>query len=396
MEEGIAKPINLEAIGLEPFRVFFPEGVLAGILGVGLWPLHFAGIISSYPGEAHARIMAYGLFGGFIFGFLGTAMPRLLSVPPLGLRNVLTLLGLHLLMLLFFVAHKIFWGDITFLLLLLLFLSLMLRRLRCRKDTPPPGFTLVGLAFLCVLTGAIIALFEPWMEESGASWIVLQRRLSYQAFVLLPILGIGPFLLPRFFGLQSPHDFAEALAPSMAWKKKAAIALSAGLLIIASLFLELEGSVQVAYGVRSATIIVYLLIEFPFRKAPAFKNALEACLRIAFAALVSGFLIIAFFPAFRVGLLHLTLIGGFAIITLTVATRVVFGHSGNLEKLKEKNRWLLVSVGVMLFAMATRVSGDFWPKIMASHYTYGAILWIAAVLLWSGYVLPKVLWIEAE
>jgi len=50
----------------------------------------------------------------------------------------------------------------------------------------------------------------------------------------------------------------------------------------------------------------------------------------------------------------------------------------------------------MLFAMVTRISGDFWPKIMASHYTYGAGIWIAGVLLWSCYALPKVLQIEVE
>ena len=111
---------------------------------------------------------------------------------------------------------------------------------------------------------------------------------------------------------------------------------------------------------------------------------------------VGGFTLIALFPAFRVGLLHLTLIGGFAVITFTVATRVVFGHSGNLEKLKGRNRWLLVAVALMLIGMATRISGDFWPKIMASHYTYGAIIWIAGVLLWSSYALPKVLQVESE
>ena len=121
-----------------------------------------------------------------------------------------------------------------------------------------------------------------------------------------------------------------------------------------------------------------------------------ASLRIAFTALVGGFTLIALFPAFRVGLLHLTLIGGFAVITFTVATRVVFGHSGNLEKLKGRNRWLLVAVALMLIGMATRISGDFWPKIMASHYTYGAIIWIAGVLLWSSYALPKVLQVESE
>jgi hypothetical protein len=46
--------------------------------------------------------------------------------------------------------------------------------------------------------------------------------------------------------------------------------------------------------------------------------------------------------------------------------------------------------------MATRISGDFWPKIMASHYIYGAIVWIAGVLVWSWFVLPKVLQMEDE
>ena len=66
----------------EPFRIFFPLAVLSGIVGVALWPLHFWGAVESYPGLIHARIMVYGLFGGFIAGFLGTAMPRMLSAMP--------------------------------------------------------------------------------------------------------------------------------------------------------------------------------------------------------------------------------------------------------------------------------------------------------------------------
>src|SRR6266704_2255993 len=119
------KRLAFSDLGKEPFRVFFPEGVLAGIIGVSLWPLYFSGLRTFHPGEAHARIMAYGLFGGFIFGFLGTAMPRLLSVPPLGTRNVLLLLALHLTMVLAFAAQKILWGDVLFLSVLLLFLALM-------------------------------------------------------------------------------------------------------------------------------------------------------------------------------------------------------------------------------------------------------------------------------
>jgi len=59
-------------------------------------------------------------------------------------------------------------------------------------------------------------------------------------------------------------------------------------------------------------------------------------------------------------------------------------------------RWLLIAVGLMLFGMATRISGDFWQKILASHYIYGALLWVAGVLLWAIYVLPKVFVIERD
>src|SRR5215467_611649 len=109
------KRVTFADFGKEPFRVFFPEGVLAGILGVSLWPLYVFKAIAMYPGEAHSRIMAYGLFGGFIVGFLGTAMPRLLSAPPLGTRNVFALLALHLAMVVAFAIQKIFWGDVLFL-----------------------------------------------------------------------------------------------------------------------------------------------------------------------------------------------------------------------------------------------------------------------------------------
>jgi hypothetical protein len=195
--------------------------------------------------------------------------------------------------------------------------------------------------------------------------------------------------------MQSQHDFPEMLIPAAAWWRKAALAFSAGALIIGSFFLEAGGWHRTAYGLRFATALAYILMEMPFHRAPAI-NALGVGVRLAFAGIVAGFLAVALFPAYRVALLHLTLVGGFAVITFVVATRVVFGHSGNLARLKGRNRWLLIAIGLMLLGMATRISGDFWPNVLASHYSYGAWLWIAGVLLWAGYVLPKVLVVEKE
>ena len=393
--ESTLNRASLEDFGKEPFRAFFPCGVVAGIVGVALWPLHFWGGVGFYPGQAHVRLMAYGFFGAFIFGFLGTALPRMLSAKPLGLRNVSLLLLVYTSMVIAFAAGKIVWGDILLLGLLLVFLAIIIPRAAQRKDTPPPGFVLVGLAWVCVGTGAVLAVLQN-SRELDLFWINLQRLLSSQGFVLLPILGIGPFLLPRFFGLESTHDFPEMVRPSRAWLRKAVFALATGVVIIASFIWEAKGAFRGAHAVRFVACLVYLGMEFPFSKAPKFSNALGASLRLAFLTLLAGFLVVALYPAYRVGLLHLTLVGGFAVITFVVATRVVFGHSGNLQKLKTGNKWLLVAVSLMLFGMATRISGDFWPKIMASHYNYGAIFWAAGVLLWAFKVLPKVLLVDKE
>jgi hypothetical protein len=244
-------------------------------------------------------------------------------------------------------------------------------------------------------TGAVLALVQA-RGEPDPVWINLQRLLSSQGFVLLPILGIGPFLLPRFFGLESTHDFPEMRAPSPQWMRKAALALVTGFVIIGSFILEARGNYRLGHTIRFVAVLAYLGLEFPFRKAPKPTSALGASLWAAFLTVLAGLLTVAIFPVYRVGLLHLTLVGGFAVITFVVATRVVFGHSGNLAKLKTGNWWLVVAVLLMLLGMATRISGDFWPKIMASHYNYGALFWALGVVLWAIKVLPKVRLIEEE
>jgi uncharacterized protein involved in response to NO len=387
--------ISLTDIAREPFRVFFPAGVLAGIVGVSLWPLYLKQWILFYPGPPHARLMAFGLFGAFIFGFLGTAMPRMLSAKPLRGVEVSALVVIHLTMVAAFALGKTLAGDALFLLLVALFVLCMIGRARQRKDTPPPGFALIALSFASVATATFVAIVSYYRELSQF-WMTLHRLLAYQGFVLLPILGISPFILPRFFGIQSAHDFPEMLLPIPGWWKKALIAFTAGALIIGSFLMEATGWLRVAYTVRFGTTLAYLILELPLGRAPGATQALGISIRIAFAAIVGGFLAVSLFPFYRVALLHLTLMGGFATITFVVATRVVFGHSGNLALLKRPNRWLLVSVGLMLFGMATRISGDFWPAILISHYTYGALLWIAGVLLWTVCVLPKVFITDTE
>ena len=112
----------------EPFRLFFPTGILIGIGGVALWPAYFGSLVITYPGTAHARLMIEGFMASFVIGFLGTAGPRMTSTSPFSRREVLTLFtfdllaaGLH-----FGESHRA--GDVLFVFLVSFFIFTIGRR----------------------------------------------------------------------------------------------------------------------------------------------------------------------------------------------------------------------------------------------------------------------------
>ncbi len=97
------------------------------------------------------------------------------------------------------------------------------------------------------------------------------------------------------------------------------------------------------------------------------------------------------FPATRLSLLHLELVGGFALITTGIATQVVFGHTGARSRLERFHPWLSAAAVLMLLGLASRISGDFLPAIQTTHYLYGAACWMAGLIVWAACVLPRVL-----
>jgi len=382
------KRITLRDLAEEPFRVFFPAAVAVGLAGVSVWPLYAAHVTDFYPGQIHARLMASGFFGGFIIGFLGTALPRMLSASSLTIWEAAALLAVYVAMAAEYLRAKIVAGDWLFLGLLALFAVCGAARFVRRKDNPPPGFVLVIFGLLCAAAGAALAIAEANSDEP--QWAPLQHLLSYQGFVLFPILGVGPFLLPRFFGLPSSHDLPEARQFSTDWLRKAGAAGAVAAAILLSFYMEFAGWHRLGPALRFVAAAVYIVFQIPVFRAAKVKNAFSLTLKIAFGLLLAGFAGAVVIPSQRVGLLHLTLIGGFAAITFAVATRVIFGHSGRLAEMAKPNRWFLWTLGVIWFAMLTRISGDFLPKIQMSHYAYGGAVWIIGVVIWALKVLGKV------
>lgn len=370
----------------EPFRLFFPLGTVAGLAGVMLWPLHFLGV-GEYPGVGHARLMAHGFLGSFICGFLATAVPRMLGAGPLSAPVVVSLWGLQVSSV---IGHLAGWNagaDLTFLAGLLVLTTCLASRFPRRTDLPPPGFVLAGLGILCALAGLALG-FGSVDDETAATRLVWQNRLIYQGFLLLPVLGVGGYIFPGMLGVPNRQDLPETRFPGLAWGRLAGEAAVVGGLVLFSFWLEVRGWVTAAYALRAAAAGGYLIRQLFLAGIGAKASAVARWLRVALVLVVAGIALVALFPQVRVAWLHLTLAGGMSLVAWVVATRVLFGHSGQPQRLHGRNVWLSVAFALAISATLTRVTGELLPKIMVTHYSYGAVFWAISLAIWAWNVLP--------
>ena len=93
----------------------------------------------------------------------------------------------------------------------------------------------------------------------------------------------------------------------------------------------------------------------------------------------------AVFPVQRVSVEHLLYAGGFGLLMLLVGSRVLFGHSGELEGF-ERRSWVargLIFLAVL--AAATRATTGFLPHLTVTHHVYAAVTWAGVGVLWLGW-----------
>ena len=375
----------------EPYRLLFPLGIVIGILGVAMWPLFYSGWISlPYPVPHHAHLMIQGFFGSFVFGFLGTAMPRMLTAPKLKVGEVCYIIALLCLTAGCHLAGNTRFGDGSFLLLLLSFVFIMRSRFIARQDVPPPGFVLVLLGWLSAVGGTSLLLLSS-LSSIDAFWYRLANLLLFQGFLLFPIMGIGAFLFPRFFGMPSLQEFDESRSLPPGWIPSAAWALICGLIVMSGFIVEANGELRMGPLLRLLGAGMYFGKEVPFFRTFRKHGTLGVCLGTALLTLMTGMLCQALFPQYGKSMEHVVLIGGFGLLTMTVATRVILGHSGQSNRFKAKILPLLIMMILVVVALATRVSADVFPDVLVSHQIYAALIWIIGVGIWAFRILPGVL-----
>jgi uncharacterized protein involved in response to NO len=369
---------GLRWLASEPYRLFFFSGAVWSIIGVSLWPLFYAGQLGFYPNIVHARLMIEAFGAAFVVGFLGTAGPRMATAPKLTPLELFWLFALHQASAVCHLRLHHAPGDGFFIALLVsLLLSLVVRVVKFRKEMPPPQMLLALTGLGCGIAGASMLLLSSVVIDLQR--LRLANLLLYQGLLLPPMLGIGSFVFPRMLG----GDFGDPKTPAQS-RSKLIRSVVAAILMVSSFGLEAFGQVMSGYGLRALVVAGYLLMEVRWRKSPgdAPRGSLTTGLFWALGLGLLGLVLGPFRYEQHVSIEHLLYAGGFGLLILIVASRVLFGHSGDLDGFFVRSKWVRFLVFLGVLTATTRATPAWVPSTTVSHHLYAAWTWGLLALLW--------------
>lgn len=356
----------------EPYRLFFPIGLLLAAIGVAPWILFHFGMLSTYPSVFHGRVMFHGFLMAFISGFLMTAVPRMSGTDacrPFEATVVLLLL-----------AAQLFWGGNSMLSAMIFsmhaafLLFFVLRRSMRRRQNPPPNFLFVPVGLATALLGGLLLVFSDSLPDS---WRELGKLWAFQAFVINLIIGLGSRLVPvlsRAPGALSPMQ-SGGTGSSRHWL----------LLVIFNLsfFVEAFADKPFGLGLRAVSLTWAAIVSLRLFAPMVPITALGVALRISALFLFVPYYLMLFVPGAEIHWLHLVYVGGLGLMTLMVAVRVVLAHGGAGFDKEAWSPGLAAAAVLMIAATLIRSVGpSLRPADSFASFALAAGLWLVALALW--------------
>jgi uncharacterized protein involved in response to NO len=379
----------------DPYRIFFPLGILMGVAGVSIWPLYYFGATSGYSGRAHMFVQADCFLYAFIIGFLWTAIPRFTgTLPPsrpVQYAAAVSLVAASVL----FEVQLFAVGHLVFLVLHLVFIAVLVRRFLLRQFPPPPTFALVGTGVVSGLIGALInaGVACQWIAPR---WDLAGRRMLTEGMVLLLVLGVGGFLGPRLLGFAQLPNFqaigrlANRSGPPFIVRHGAKLYAAAGATIIASVLIEYGFGAPNGAWLRAAVATALVFFSMRPLKLPVARTTLAWCVWIAHWLLIAALWIAAAVPKYRIDFLHIMFMGAFTLLILAVGTRVVLSHGGH-QLAEEKKSWpLRIALTTGLIALLARLGAPFAPNSYFGHLAWAGLFWICGMLFWGFYLIRRI------
>lgn len=373
----------MTALRREPFRLFFPLGVVLAWAGVGHWLAYAVGLTTTYSCQAHALVQIEGFLLAFATGFLLTAIPRRTQTPPPAVATLGVLAALQLVTVIASLEER--WAVAALAAVgqiggLVAFAARRLTAARARR--PPPGFVLVPLALLQGLMGSVLIA-----GTAAYGWDALADRLGRllveQGLFLCLVAGVGSLVLPLMAGAPPPPDVGS----SQQANRQAVWFGAAGLAIVATLIAEVLGWGRVAPVLRGVVVAAALVVGGGAARRPQQPGWNRRLTWIALWLVPLGLVASGLAPDYRVPALHVTFIGGFALLAFCVATHVTASHL-DLPALRDGRSPVIGTLAVaLLLALGARFIAD-WSQTYFAHLGAAAVAWIAGTLVWAAALLP--------
>lgn len=380
---------------MDPYRLLFPAGWLFGISGAAVWILFSARVISSYPGIQHPDLMIGGFLFCFASGFLMTAMPRFTGSPTASPVELAVAVLIVTAMVLSLIAQRLALFHAWVATGLLLLAIFGFRRFRARSHDPPPSFVFVGAGMLMGIAGLSLVLMRDF-SLIMPNFALLGRALYFQGLMLSLILGVGTRLIPALLGYQD-LPLTQIAQPSSRVSRKRkgldsefiSLAVAAVLLVL-SFVVEVWISLLLGRGLRAVVVSTIAISKWKVGRYPKEKSRMAFWLWISCWMLNLGLWGYALIPTYAIHLLHLTLIGGFGLMALMIATRVTLAHGGHDMELEDRSQALTWTGILIVLAAFTRAAAPLIPAAYFSHLAYAAGAWILGLLVWGLVYLPRI------
>lgn len=375
----------------EPYRIFFPLGILAGTIGASHWLLYSHGWIPRYSGLFHSSVQMKSYMFCFIIGFLLTSMPRFSGAPHATAWEFGSFLFIVLANLYFLIMENWVASEFCFTALLILLARFAMVRFMRKGNhlKPPTEFVWIPMAVLHGLAGSVLVLLSQF--EIGPSWLgKTGKTMSEQGFLIAIVVGVGGFLAPRLMGTFT------LIKSSQVQKKRIYLHLFAGFVLFASFWFEGLNWMRTAYFLRALVVSVELFLSRALPKPPLVSAFFAWILWISMWMVFTGSWAVVFLMSQRTAILHVIFIGGYALMTFAIGTMVTLSHGGETPRL-QKPLWILwiVMIG-MFFAVIFRIVSSYFPARFFDLLGIAASFWLAAGLSWFAFVLPKMAKIPRE
>lgn len=338
-----------------------------------------AGLTTTYPGPLHGLVQMQGFEMAFATGFLMTAYPRLIESAGTRAWELALALGLCLGGVVVLSVGAWHPGQVLFLALTIHLWIYAGRRLPGRGDNPPPVFVFVafGLASASV-GGFLIAHPQPSLPGLG-------EALVFEGMLLGFILGAGSHLAPRLLY----RDRSESPTAGPAARRQAIRFALVAVALYAAFPIGAGVSGPLGYGLRGAIVLGYLGWVLKLYRPPVTPTLHTWLLWLAFWCIPVGFLASAALPAHGAALRHITYAGGYGLMTLVIATRVVVAHCGFDVLWARTTAQVGVALaasalGAVIRVLSSAAGGWYWSAIAVA-----AGLWLVGSLWWAVVFVPK-------